>query len=148
MVIYIKHFIVQIKEIMENLPEHFSAFPISSVFFFGIVFIFILNVLKRIMIGLEKRQMSSYHKCPYLIIDEAQDCINSFYREKFKIGEIECADCPGKRRSITNINAENQIMAGKFRKRIVILLANFGRDLLPYLSFFYTLSVLILEESS
>ena len=48
---------------------------------------------------------------------------------------------------MTDIEAENRVLRGQKYKRIIVLMANHSKNLLPYVSFLYTLAVAIFENN-
>lgn len=48
---------------------------------------------------------------------------------------------------MTDAEAENRVADGTLWKRIILLLANCSKNMLPYISFIYTLVVTIFENN-
>lgn len=137
----------QIELISKGLSEHFKDFPISFIFLGFLILVFILNIIKRILIWIEKKHGSLNGTCQYLIVgSKEQDCNNSDYRKYFKENENSCEGCKGKSFAMTDAEAEQRAIKGSLWKCIIFLLANCGRYVLPYISFIYTLVITILNN--
>ena len=135
----------QFENICSNIPKHLEEFPISTAFLLFMVFALILNIVKKLLISLEKKIGLLDQSCIYLdTSNNKQDCKNPSYRKQFK-KKGSCEKCWGKSYNMTDEEAENRIAKGRIWKRIILLVANECRIMLPYLSFLYTLVIAILN---
>lgn len=148
MIKQIKTFLPQLKFVIKNILDHFSDSPISAIFF-GVIFcIFLLNIIRKIFIWQEKKSKSQNQRCKYLInLGSEQDCDIPSQREQFKARGNSCTKCPRKYFEMTDSEAENRIAMGCMWKYVIILLADYSRNALPYISVFYTLTVAIFEKN-
>lgn len=145
---FINNIIEQIEIIRKGIPQHFKDFSVSTVFFIFIVVVIILNICKKIFVWWEKKKGTPHQSCEYLVkVSGGQDCDHLSHRKRFKENGNSCEECKGKSYKMTDIEAENRVLRGKKCKRIIILMANFSKNLLPYVSFLYTLAVTIFENN-
>lgn len=145
---FINSILDQIEIIWKGIPQHFKDSSVSTMFLAIIVVVFILDICKKIFIWWEKKKGTPHQSCEYLVkISGGQDCDHSSYRKQFKENGNSCEGCKGKLYKMTDIEAENRILRGKTCKRLIILLANHSKNLLPYVSFLYTLAVTIFENN-
>lgn len=132
--------------IYEFLCNYLKSSPVSIVFSLFFCAAAILNVVRGILIWYEKKSMALNQRCKYLITDESSsDCSVPSYRQGFHDRGDDCAECPGKTFDITNEDAMERAMKGSLWKCIIILMANYSRNILPYASFLYTLIIAIFE---
>lgn len=145
MIKFVDNLYNQFENICSNIPEHFKEFPISTAFLLFLGCVLILNIARKILISSEKRKGILDQSCIFLdTSNNKQDCKNSTYRKRFK-KRGSCEKCWGKSYNMTDEEAENLIAKGVIWKRIVLLVANESKSMLPYLSFLYTLIVAILS---
>nr|WP_300797492.1 hypothetical protein [uncultured Acetatifactor sp.] len=138
----------QIEITCRAIYQHFKEFSVSKVFLIIVVVVFSLNICKRVFIWWEKKKGTPFQSCEYLVkVNKRQDCDHSFYRKKFKENGNSCEKCKGKSYKMTDIEAENRVLRGQKYKRIIVLMANHSKNLLPYVSFLYTLAVAIFENN-
>ena len=137
----------QVSIICHGLPRHLRESPISTVFLICIIIVLVLNIIKHCFICLEKRRGTPHLSCEYLFISEnGQDCDHLSYRKRFKKNGNSCEGCRGKSFQMTNAEAEKRVVTGAIWKHIIILMANYSKSLLPYISFLYTLAMAIFEN--
>lgn len=142
-----KTFIAQSEFVFENIFEHFSESPISATFFAFIVFVFFLNIIKRIFIWQERNSRTQNRRCKYLInLGNEQDCDISSQRKQFRKNGNSCAGCRRKALDMTDDEVENRIAMGYVWKYRIVLLANYSKYVLPYISFVYTLALTVFEK--
>lgn len=138
----------QVGIVFEDISKHFKEFPISGIFLTFLVLVFLLNVVKRVFIEMEKKYGTIDQSCEYLIIGKkGQDCKLLSYRKRFKENGNSCEGCRGKSFKMTDSEAENRIAKGVIWKHIIVLLANCGKNMLPYISFLYTLIIAIYKNN-
>lgn len=148
MLTFINNILNQIEIILKGIPQHFKDFSVSTMFFIFMVVVFILNMCKKIFVWREKKKGTPHQSCEYLVkISGGQDCDHSLYRKQFKENGNSCMECKGKSYKMTDIEAEDRVLRGKKCNRFIILLANHGKNLLPYVSFLYTMAVTIFENN-
>lgn len=145
---FIDVLVTQIKIIIRGIPYHLTEFPISIMFLAFLILVFVLNIIKKNLISSEKKRGDLYQSCKYLVEQRnGQDCSHPSYRKQFRNNENGCSGCQGRVLKMTDIDAEELILNGKKWKRTILLLANCGKSLLPYISFLYTLVVTIFENN-
>ena len=145
---FINNILKQIEIIWKGIPQHFKDFSVSTVFFVFIMVVIILNICKKIFVWWEKKKGTPHQSCEYLVkVSGGQDCDHLSHRKRFKENGNSCEECKGKTYKMTDIEAENRALRGIKCKRIIILLANHSKNLLPYVSFLYTLAVTIFENN-
>lgn len=136
----------QLDVLFNGIPKYFKESPISTFFLIFLLVELCLNIVKRIFIWQEKKKEVSNQPCECFIIDEkGQDCCHPLYREYFKQNGNSCAECKGKSFELTDVQAEKRIVSGKTWKKVIFISASYGKSLLPYITFIYTLSVAIFE---
>ncbi|WP_435645215.1 hypothetical protein [Butyricicoccus porcorum] len=147
MVKYMGDLLAQMQIIITTVLEHLAGHPLSTFFLIFIVITIISNVIKRIFISQEKKYRSPYQTCEYLITgSNGQDCDHLSHRKTFKMNQNSCTGCRGKSLKMTDAEAENRIIKGVAWKCAIVLFANSARNILPYLSFIYTLTVTIFNK--
>ncbi len=135
-----------IQPIYESLCSYLKSSPASVTFSLFFSAVAILNIIRGILIWYEKKSMASNQRCKYLITNQSSsDCSIPSYWQGFHDREDSCAECPGKTFDITNEEAMERAMKGAWWKCIIILMANWSRNILPYASFLYTLIIAIFE---
>lgn len=140
--------LVQLDIVFNGVSEHFKESPLSTIFLIFLILVFVLNILKRVLVWLEKKHGILHQSCKYLIVvNNGQDCSHSSHREYFKQNENGCEGCRGKSFKLTDAEAENRVVDGAPWKHIILLLANYSKNMLPYISFIYTLVVTIFENN-
>lgn len=145
---YFSILLSQIKIVLEGIPEYFKESPVSMIFLSCIIIVFILNIFKRKLVLREKKRGTPHQSCDYLVtVRNEQDCNNTFYRKYFRENGNSCEKCRGKFLKMSDDEAENRVASGKFWKHAIVWLANFGKNILPYITFFYTLIIAILENN-
>lgn len=138
----------QMNIILKNFPEYFRESPISIIFLSFLCLVFILNITKSILIYLERKRGTPYQSCEYLIkLVREQDCNHPFHRKRFIKRGRSCEKCRGKSYKMTDVEAENRVAKSTFWKRLILLLASYGNNILPYVSFIYTLIIAIYENN-
>lgn len=148
MKIYIESLITKIMFLGREVFTYFTKSPISTVFFTFLLFTFLLNLIKKILIENEKKRETRSQKCKYLNTkDHKQKCEFEQYRDFFLKSGEKCEGCRGKTVMINDDEAEKRVEKESIWKCSIVLLANLTRNLLPYISFFYTLSVTIFENN-
>lgn len=135
-----------IQTIYESICNYLKSSPTSiffSLFFFSVA---ILNIIRGILIWYEKKSMASNQRCKYLITDQnSSDCSLPSYRQGFHDKGDSCTGCAGKTLNMTNEEAMERAMKGATWKCVIIIIANSSRNILPYVSFLYTLSIAVFE---
>lgn len=145
---FLDSLLVQLEIVLNGVSEYFKESPMSTVFFVFIILVFVLNITKGFLVWLEKKRGTPYQSCKYLIEeDNEQDCSHLSHRKYFKSNENGCEGCRGKSFKMTDAEAEYRVADGNLCKRIIILLANYSKNMLPYISFIYTLVVTIFENN-
>ena len=140
--------LVQIEIIFKGIPQHFKEFSVSAIFFVFVMWVFALNICKKIFVWWEKKKGTPHTSCEYLItVKGGQDCNHSLYRKQFKQNGNSCEKCKGKSFVMTDAEAENRVLLGRMWKRIIVFFANQSKNILPYISFLYTLAITIFENS-
>lgn len=144
-----KTFISQLKYIINNFFEHFSESPISATFFVFIFCVFFLNIIRKMFIWQERKNVSRNHRCKYLInLGDEQDCDIPSRRRQFRDNGNSCASCRRRALEMTDDEAENRIAMGYGWKYRIVLLANYSKYVLPYISFLYTLAITVFGKSN
>ncbi len=144
-----KTFILQLKFVIDNIFEHFNESPISATFFVFIFCVFLLNIIRKIFIWQEKKNRSKNQRCKYLInLGNEQDCDIPSQRKQFREKGNSCADCQRKSFGMTDTEAENRIAMGYVWRYRIILLADYSKSVLPYISFLYTLVVTVFGKNN
>ena len=147
MIKYTKRFLPQLKLVIKNIFECFIDSPINAIFLAFIFCIFLLNVIRKVFIWQEKKSKSQNQRCKYLINWRGeQDCDIPSQREQFKAKGNSCADCRRKLFEMTDSEAENRIAMGCIWKYVIIILANYGKTAMPYISILYTLILAMFEK--
>lgn len=137
-----------INKIFTGLSTHLQLFPVSTIFLIVVFFSFLVNLLKRILLWLEKKQVKPHESCQYLVLgSKGQDCDLPSRRKRFKKNNNSCSGCRGKTFKLTDTEAESRIASSSTWKRTILVLASYSNASLPYISFIYTLVVTILEDS-
>lgn len=133
--------------IIDVFRNYFKLSPISSSFIFILFIVFCLNFVKAILIWRERKQGDQSQSCKFLIKkeDEHHCCSIRHRQKKFIKNGCSCSGCKGKTFCMTNIEAEERAAAGAVWKKVVIQIANGSKNLLPYISFLYTLVLAIFE---
>lgn len=145
---FIQDLFIQLEIVCKGAPEHFKQVPISALFFIYLILVFILNIIKRVLILIEKKRGTPHQSCEYLVkIKNGQDCNHPSYRKHFKNNGNSCERCHGKSFKMTDSEAENRVVKGNIFKCVLICLANYSKNMLPYISFFYTLVIAIFENN-
>lgn len=138
----------QLKIIIKTAPKFFKESPISTIFFALVILILIMNIAKIILIILEKKKKTPNQSCKYLTrIENKHDCSHPAHREKFNKNKKDCTGCWGQSFKINDSEAEERIMTSSRCKFIFFFLANRGKNMLPYISFIYTLIITIYRNS-
>ena len=135
---------LQMQTLWNSLQEYFKSSSVSTAFFLFLLVVIALNILKMCLIYREKKKGDLDQACKYL--DSGRDgpeCKHSSCKQGFKDRKGSCEGCAGKTFSITNEDVAEYIIASGTWKRIVILIANWSKMLLPYVSFLYTLFIAI-----
>ena len=149
MVTFWNDFLSQIDEFFKRILVYLKDSPISIVFLIFIVVVFVLNIIKRVIIYLEKKHGARYQSCMFLVVEaNKQDCNLPSHRTYFKENENGCDGCTGKTINMTDADAEIRIVKSSAWKKVVVILANYGKNALPYISFFYTLIITIFEKNN
>ena len=134
--------------VIESVKKHFEEYPTSVIFLYCIFGVLILNIIRRLLIWLEKKRGMHNQACRYLfVVRNEQDCNHYSYRKQFKQNGNNCEKCRGKTSAMTDAEAETRILSGSIWKRSIVRLANLSRNMLPYASFVYTLVITALENS-
>lgn len=145
---FFSSFGINLEIVFEGVRRHFEKYPTSVVFLYGILGVFILNIIRQLLIWLEKKRGMPNQACRYLyIIRNEQDCNHFSYRKRFRQNGNNCEKCRGKTSNMTDSEAETRILSGSFLKRWIVRLANWSRTILPYASFVYTLVITALENN-
>ena len=134
--------------IVKQKPSFLKSSPVSTAFLLLLGIIFVLNIFKRLLIWQTKRGESKKRPCESL--DKGgtiQTCNNSAYKAKFS-QTLSCEGCRGKLVKITDIDAEYMAIKSSIWKGALITVANYGKGLLPYLTFIYTLVTAIYNSIS
>ena len=141
------NFLAEIKTVIKIFSAYFKLSPISSAFFFTLFVVLVLNAVKGILIWCEKKKGDPSQSCKFLIKkdDEHRGCSIPRRQIAFKKNGYSCKGCKGKTFNMTNSEAEERAAIGAAWKRIIIMLANCSKSLLPYISFLYTLVLAIFE---
>lgn len=128
--------------------EYFKGSLISTIFFVVLISISILNIIKKALIWQEKKANMKNKTCEFLIQrGNQQDCDILSRRQRFIDKGRSCKGCKGRSIKMSDAEAENRIKKGGFVKYLLIMLADGGRSLLPYISFCYTLVIAIFEHN-
>lgn len=139
---------INLEIVFEGVQKHFAKYPTSIVFLFCILGVLILNIIRQLLIWLEKKRGIPNQACRYLyIVRNEQDCNHFTYRKRFKKNGNDCEKCWGKTSTMTDSEAETRILSGNLLKRWIVRLANWSRTILPYASFVYTLVITALENN-
>jgi len=139
--------IIKVCGIIDVFRNYLKLSPISSTFIFILFIVFCLNFVKAFLIWRERKQGDQSQSCKYLIKkeDEHHYCSIRRRQKKFIENGCSCSGCKGKTFCMTNIEAEERAAAGAVWKKVVIQVANGSKNLLPYISFLYTLVLAIFE---
>lgn len=133
--------------IFSSLYNYFKLSPISTAFFVFLLGTVLLNLIEEIIIWSEKKNVILSKSCIYLVIEKGnQSCDLSSRQKDFKARGNSCESCKGKAVNVTKAELEERAANGSQWKRIAILSAKYIRNILPYLSFFYTLALAIFEN--
>ena len=134
--------------VFESMQKHFKEYPTSWIFLGCIILVLILNIIRRLLIGLEKKRGTPNQSCIYLFtVRGEQDCNHLSYRKHFKQNGNDCEKCRGKTIEMTDSEAERRILSGGLLACWIVRLANGGRSVLPYVSFVYTLIITALANN-
>lgn len=139
----------RVPTILEDLFAYFKSSPTSIGFFLFLLVVATLNIFKAVLIFLEKKKGYPDQSCRYLspgrngLVCELPSC-----EQGFKDRKNSCEGCTGKTFSVTNEEVSERIAASDMRKRVIILLANYSKGILPYISFLYTLLIAIFEKKT
>ena len=145
--LFFNSLLAKTKFLAETILTHFQDSHVSVGFFVFIFLVFILDIIKQIMIWKEKKDRSHDLTCKFLINSDEQDCSLSKFNNYFKDNLNSCEGCPGKTIEMTNKDAEELMTKGSLIKKILVFLANFSKNILPYLSFLYTLCVVVFKNN-
>ena len=138
----------QISAIAERTIGYLILSPISSIFLAIMAFVFALNIIKRYFVWKQIKAGSHNSTCRYLITsDERQSCDLEPYRGKFEI-ERSCTGCKGKTVKMTAEDAEIRAGRKSVVIQIIILVANYGKAILPYISFIYALMTAVFATTN
>lgn len=138
---------INIETIFNKVIIFFQESHISVIFLFLVIVILALNTLKRALIRWEKKNGTLMEKCLFLTNGyNGQDCNHVVQRQRFK-KEKSCEGCPGKIFNMTDEEAESRIASSGNWKKAILLVAKIGNDVLPYISFVYTLIIAFLESA-
>lgn len=134
------------KDIIANLVDSLKVSTnISVLFLFLMCIVLILNVIRKELIKKEYYHGNLDEHCKYLTeAENGHTCVFTAYKKRFEENKNNCKGCPGKTFSMTESEAENRIVKESISKRRIIFLAHLGKDLLPYVSFLYTLLISML----
>lgn len=140
---------LQMQALLNSLEEYFKSSPVSTIFFLFLFAVATLNILKMCLIYWEKKNGDLDQACKYLGSGrDGPECKQSSCEQGFKDRNGSCEGCAGRTLSITNEDVAEYIIANASWKRIVILIANYSRSVLPYVSFLYTLFIAMFEKNS
>lgn len=141
------NFLAEIETIMKTFSDYFKLSPISSAFFFTLFVVLVLNAVKGILIWHEKKTGDHSQSCKFLIKkdDDNRGCSIPRRQKDFIKNGDSCKGCKGKTFNMTTSEAEERAASGAAWKRIIIIIANCSKNLLPYISFLYTLVLAIFE---
>ena len=140
--------VINVEIMVESVQKHFEKYPTSLFFLYCILGALILNIIKQLLIWLEKKRGMPNQACKYLLIKgNKQDCNHFSYRKQFKKNGDDCEKCWGKTSPMTDSEAETRILSGSILKRWIVRTANWSRAILPYASFVYTLIITALENN-
>lgn len=145
---FINRLLLQFKVDFIAITEYFKDSLISTIFFVFLIGVLVLNIIKKIFIWQERKNCMRNQACEYLVkIGDKQDCDIPFRRKRFIKRGNSCTGCWGKSFKMTDEEVENRIKRGNYVKHAMIVLANGGRSMLPYISFCYTLAIAIFENN-
>lgn len=130
-----------------SLYNYFEHSLISISFFIFLLAVAILNIIREIIVRAEKKNVILDRPCIYLVIGITdQSCGLSSRKENFKRKGNSCDGCTGKNIGISKEDLEDRARNESAWKSIIILLAKYARNVLPYMSFFYTLAITLFEK--
>lgn len=133
--------------VLESMQIHFKEYPTTKFFLGCIMVVMILNIIKRCLVWREKKRGTPNQACIFLFtVRDEQDCSHLFYRKQFKENGSDCEQCRGKITQMTDAEAELRILSGNPWACWIVRLANGSKNILPYMSFVYTLVLTILAN--
>ena len=140
MVAFFSSCFFQIQTILTKLVNYFKSSAVGCCFFVFLFIVAILDIFKGILIWLEKKNGYPDQACKYLSSGrDSPVCNVSSRKQGFKDRNNSCEGCSGKTLSISNEEVSNYIIASGTWKRVFIVLTNCTRQMIPYVSFIYTL---------
>ena len=114
----------------------------SVVLIFILVLIGMLNIIEQCFIYYYKKKISGSEKCIFLrAYRNNVECTHNRHKKRFMKNGNSCRNCCGKSVEISNETVKSYIKARGLLFQIIIIGADFGSAVLPYISIVFTLLV-------
>lgn len=136
-----------IQTVYDYFCNYLKVSPTSIIFSVFFLATAILEIIREVLIWQEKKRMAPKQRCQYLLTEQnSSNCDLPEYRQGFRERGNNCTGCAGKTVSIKNEDAIERMVKRAPWKLAIILMANYSRNILPYASFLYTLSIAIFKK--
>lgn len=127
---------------LQSILQLMDQNSIAKMFLLVIAIIGILNAAKHYLIWQYKKKLIQPEICDYLKnIGNMAECTHQKYKDKYIMSENSCRGCRGKTVANSTERAEMYTKSQGKITSIIIVCANLGTALLPYLSILFTLIV-------
>ena len=127
---------------LQRILQLMDQNSIAKIFLLIITIIGILNAAKHYIIRQCKKKLIQPEICDYLKNrGNMAECTHNKYKAKYIMSENSCRGCRGKTVANSTERAEMHAKSQGIITTIIIVCANLGTGLLPYLSILFTLLV-------
>lgn len=135
-----------IKNTAEDAGSYLLSSTLSRIFLATVCFIALINIAKSMLIRRERKHDTPSRPCKHLVYTQSgQDCSIPSRKQGFRNRGFSCDGCVGRTSYLTVQEAEERASSAAAWKRWLLGLATCGKTALPYISFIYTLLIVIFE---
>lgn len=128
---------------LQSIVSFFNRLTEDRIALFFLTYMVIvlgLNILKNVLIWVCAKSERDNYQCEFLVVTGInQNCSSAIYKKRFKRKNNSCKGCFGR-----NVQQSKEDLERKARNTgplvaLIILLANWGKSLLPYAAILFTL---------
>lgn len=135
-------YISKAKETVSIVKEFISQSTIAKAFIGVVLVVIILNLIKRVILLVYSRKEAKTKVCRFLERKGSrQECSHSAHKAGFYARNGSCDKCKGKCSAISQEEIELRAARAHWLINALFTAADWGKALLPYLSFAFTLVV-------
>lgn len=147
MYVVISNCFLSIQAILKALYNYFESSLISTLFFTFLIVIAFLNAFKMFLVRSEKKNGYQDQPCRHLCSErEGPMCRLPSCVQEFKARKNSCEGCNKKSTSVPDEEVAERVSDSSLWKCFIVRAADYGRAILPYVSFLYTLIIAIYEK--